>query len=203
MPEIPYIVQCANCGECCRTPGLFLPEQMEAFAAHFGIGLREVFDRYLIAQLWMPSDIFRSPSDCVTPVLVLAPVKADGAGKRAPQRCCDQSYMQMGDLHCIFRDNEGKKCTIYSVRPFECSLSACSYMTKDSPMSLGRRYYYHKWKDWQDPVLSIFPEIRPLYEKLEQSAREMRESFEMRNQAMYEDIATALNGYPHEVPICI
>ncbi len=182
---------------------MFIPEQIEVLAAHFRITEKELFERYLIAQLWAPSDKFASPTDCVTPVFILSPVKADDEGKRMPQRFYDSSYDQVRNLRCIFRENAKKICGIHDLKPFECSLTACPYMTKDNSMFLGKSFYYHKWKDAQETVMAIFPEIRHLYQKLEQSAEEMRKSFEMRNHAMNEEIAIILNGYAHEVPICL
>ncbi|MHC9544565.1 MAG: YkgJ family cysteine cluster protein [Vulcanimicrobiota bacterium] len=203
MHSIPYVDQCTNCGECCKTPGIFLPEQIEVLAAHFSMTEKELCERYLIVQLCTLSDHFVSPADCVPPVFILSPVKADIEGKRLPQRFYDSSYSQIRDLHCIFRDNTLKRCSIQDIKPFECSLTACSYMTKDNPIFLGKRFYHHKWKDAQETVTAIFPELEPLYQKLKQSAEDMKNSFEMRNKAMHEEIATIFNGYPHEVPICI
>jgi hypothetical protein len=198
-----FFDQCTHCGECCTIPGMFLPEQIDVLAAHLAITRKALFTHYLIAHLWAPTDNYASPDDCVAPVFILSPVRATEEGKRLPQKIFDINYGKATQLHCIFRDRLHNRCGIYQNRPFECALTLCSKMTKDKPLYIGKNYYYHKWKNAQEIPLSMFPQIRPAYEKLQRSVEGMRNSFQFRNIVMNGEIASFLNGYPHEVPICL
>jgi len=195
--------KCTHCGECCKIPGILLPGQIDVLGGQLGLVRKELFDRYLIAQLCAASDSYASPDDCLAPVFVVTPVRVGKNGNRLPQRIHDIAYGQARHLHCIFRDRVNNRCSIYQIRPLECAVTLCSHMTGDKPLFLERRFYYNKWKDNQEIVFSALPELRPLYEKLERSVAAMRDSFQLRNIVMNGEIATLFNGYPHDVPICI
>jgi hypothetical protein len=175
---------------------MFLPEQIDVLARHLNLTRKELFAGYLIAEMCAPTDCYTLPTDCVTPVFVLSPVKAQGGGKRLTQRLFDIPYIQITDHHCIFRDRQNNRCSIHEIKPFECAVMLCCRMTKDKPMYLGKSYYYHKWKDAQEIPLSLFPELRPLYKKLETSLRWLKKSFEEKNQIIQE-IITSVNVQSH------
>jgi Fe-S-cluster containining protein len=198
-----YVEECTHCGDCCETPGMLLPEQIDVLARHFNMTGKELFDHYLIIQMWAPTHGFGRPDDCVAPVFVVSPVRAKRDGNRFPQMIYDLSYSKIHNLHCIFRDMNKNRCSIHEIKPFECTLTACPRMTKDRSIYLGKSFYYHKWKDSQALVFSVYPELRPMYKKLKKNMSILRKSFELRNRVMNEEIATIFNGNPREVPICI
>jgi hypothetical protein len=198
-----HLEPCTRCGNCCSIPGIFLPEQIAPLAAHFNLRPRELFEHYLIVQMRALADTFFCPSNCAPPVFVLSPVKVDMAEKRLPQRMADRVYDQKRLLYCTFFDQKSNACVIQKLKPFECCLTACSKMTKAQSLYLEASFYYHKWKDCQELIFSILPELRPLYKKLEKSSQRMRESFERRNRIIRDEIAPLFDGHPHDVPICI
>ncbi len=190
-----YFDDCQNCGGCCTVPGMFLPEQIDVLAAHFGISLSELFSRYLIAEMCAPRDYYAASQDFVAPVFVLSPVKAEPDGKRLPQRLFDVAYINKKNHQCIFRDTQKNRCSIHKVKPFECAVMLCPAMTKDNPVYLGKAYYYHKWKNHQEMVFSVFPDMKPAYMNLKNSVYRMKKSFDQRNRTISE-VATTLNARP-------
>lgn len=183
-----YFDPCINCGDCCKVPGVFLPQQIEALAAHFGMGNKELFNRYLVAELY-------APDEHSTPVFMLSPVKARIDGSRLPQRVFDPAYLQVRYLHCIFRDGVARTCTIDAVKPFECAAMLCQKMTGDNPFYVDKAYFYRKWKHAQDLVFDIFPDLRAVWERLEGAMQGIRASTEERNHLVnYEVTAAFQNG---------
>ena len=193
---------CIECGDCCRIPGMFLPGQIKELARHLSMEPEELFSTYLIAYLWAPADRLKTPSECVTPVFVLAPVKADLSGKRLPQKMYETSYDAYPNNYCIFRDRLRGRCTIDGKKPFECTIRACPRRTRDGAIFLGKSFYYHKWKDSRELLFSICEELKPVYKKLEKCTQKIRKSLEQRNQIMDEEIANLFNERFHQVPIC-
>jgi len=190
-----YFDDCQNCGGCCTVPGMFLPEQIDVLAAHLGISGSELFSRYLIAEMCAPRDCYTASQDFVAPIFVLSPVKVDSAGKRLPDRLFNNEYIYRNNHHCIFRDMQKHRCSIHKFKPFECAVMLCPVMTRDNPVYLGKTYYYHKWKDQQELIFSLIPELKPAHMKLKNSIYRMKKSFDQRNRTISE-IAAALNTSP-------
>jgi len=184
-----YFQPCINCGECCKVPGVFIPEQIDILAKHFNLSRRQLFDRCLIAE-------FCAPNDSCTPVFVLSPVKVDASGNRLPQKMFDTAYINIRDLNCIFRDIKANRCSIHDYKPFACSLLLCPKMTKDKSISLEKSFYYHKWKETQEIVFSMFPGLDSIYAKLNESVTGMGKSLDLRNNIINNDIAILFNGHP-------
>ncbi len=182
-----YFSQCLNCGECCRIPGVFLPEQIPILANHLGLSVNSLFDQYLIAELC-------APDDWHVPVFALSPVKAKPDGSRLSQRVFDSAYAEVRNLRCIFRDSG--KCRIHEYKPFACALLLCPRMTSDESLSLGKSYYYHRWKDKQDVMFSMFPALEPIYERLKESVAGLNKSLQIRNTIINCGIGTLFNGSP-------
>lgn len=182
-----YFDPCTNCGECCKIPGVFLPQQIEALAAHFGLDRKELFNRYLVAELY-------APDEHSTPVFMIYPVKVRLDGKRLPQRVFDPAYYQVRYLHCIFRDNLAKACTIDALKPFECAAMLCQKMTGDKPFYVEKAYFYRKWKGAQDLVFDIFPDLRAVWERLEGAMQDLRRSTQERNRIMNYELAAGFRS---------
>ena len=100
---------CSACRQAClNSPGWFLPDQLESLADHLGVPLREVFRRYLaVGTTLMPDGRLRHG---VMPHK-LRDHKRPGSVWRL------EELAEPG--RCIFYDRG--HCTIYPVRPFECS----------------------------------------------------------------------------------
>jgi Fe-S-cluster containining protein len=188
-----YFDDCQNCGGCCTVPGMFLPEQIDILAEHFSMSRAELFSRYLIAEMCAPKDSYGAPGDFTAPVFVLSPVKVGPDGKRSPLRLFNNEYIYSKNTHCIFRETKKHRCSIHRVKPFECAVMLCPAITRDNPVYLGKAYYYHKWKDQQEIIFSVFPELRSHFMKLKNSLYRMKKSFDERNRTMQE-IAAALNS---------
>lgn len=184
-----YFEKCLNCGECCKIPGVLLPEQIDILANHFNFSRRQLFDRYLIAELCAPNDSF-------VPAFVLSPVKVDVHGNRLPNRIFDDEYVKIRHLNCIFRNNEAKVCSIHSIKPFACALLICAKMTKDKSIELNKTHYYYKWINSQDIVFSMFPELVVIYQRLIETISQMPKLIDIRNKIINVDIATVFNGHP-------
>jgi Fe-S-cluster containining protein len=184
-----YFNPCTNCGECCKIPGQFLPSQIVTLAEHLKMDIDQLFNRYLIAELC-------APDDTTSPVFVLSPVKVDEGGNRFPVRFMDMDYTTILDKYCIFRDNERGTCVINKVKPFACGLLLCPKMTLDKSLSLDKSYYFHKWKDRQDIIFSIFPELRDISERLRSSVNWMAKTRKLRNNIICTEIARVMNGIP-------
>lgn len=182
-----YFNPCINCGECCKTPGVFLPEQIYTLSEHLKLDIESLFQTYLIAEIC-------SPNDKTTPVFVLSPVKVDEKGNRYPFHFMDTNYINAQDKLCIFRDTQNKVCKIHKNKPFACALLICQKMTMDKSLSLEKSFYFHKWKDNQDIILSIHPELKDVCEKLEHSVKSIDDSYKTRNDIINKEISTILNG---------
>lgn len=182
-----YFRPCSNCGDCCKIPGLFLPQQVEGLAEHFGISARELFDRHLIAELGHAGD--NKPV-----VLVLSPVKMDRAGTRLPHRIIDAEYSSIRDHYCIFYDTRERKCTIHAMKPFDCDTMLCAKMTGSKPFSLDKGYFYHQWVQRQDLVHSMFPGLGRLHASLIEGAHRVQEAIELRNRTINEEVAQIVCG---------
>jgi Fe-S-cluster containining protein len=191
-----YFDECDNCGECCKIPGVLLPEQIDVLANHFNLDRKELFERYLIAELC-------APNEAVPPAFVLSPIKVGPNGDRFPGKIFDNNYVNIRDFYCVFRDNEAGICSIHDIRPFGCALLICSKMTKAKPIELNKTFYFHKWIQTQDIVFSIYPELKVIYEELVKTVsllptleEEKAKILGARNKIINEDIATIFNGHP-------
>ena len=185
---------CVHCGECCRVPGILLPDQVEVLADFLDIDRQGLFHRYLIAELC-------TPADELPPAFVLAPVKAEEDGRRLPHRLLDFDYRMTGHLWCIFRDPGKRRCTVHPVKPFGCSTLICSRTTQGQPIAYDKTHYYWQWIHAQDMIFSILPELEPLWVRVEQVVRRFRktprlrrEMLAERNRLLKNDVARILNG---------
>lgn len=186
-----YFNPCINCGECCKIPGVFLPEQISTISAHMKIDTEELFKKFLIAEIC-------SLNDTMTPVFVLSPVKVDEKGERYPLHFMDTNYINVRDKFCIFRDNQNKMCTIHENKPFACALLICEKMTADKSLSLEKSFYFHKWKNQQDIIYSVFPELKDVCDRLEHSVKSIADSYKSRNDIINKEISMIINGRPIE-----
>jgi len=191
-----YFEKCDHCGECCKIPGVFLPEQIDALAIHLHLDHSELFRHYLIVELC-------SPSDNLAPVFVVSPVKANN-GLRLPNLFFDNAYVNIRHLPCIFRNNETKSCIIQKLKPFACRLLICEKMTRANSISLNKTYYYHKWRDSQILFL-IFPELKSIYNELVSTIsflpryeEKRTKIINKRNQLINVEISNILNGHSIE-----
>lgn len=100
---------CQTCRSAClNSPGWFLPGEVGRLAAHFGIGLVELFTRYLaVGTTHMPGGELRYG---------VMPHKYRDLKK--PGAIWSLSELAVPG-RCIFYDRG--RCTIHPVRPFECS----------------------------------------------------------------------------------
>ena len=154
-----YFNDCERCGQCCKLPGIFLPEQVEALREQLDLGMETLFRRYLIAELFTPG--------CdLPPVFMLSPVKVDEAGKRLPKLFADGEYHRIRHRHCIFWHGAKAACRIYGNKPFGCSVLLCAKMTDSDPLLLRKSYYYQKWLDYQEILFRIFPHMEACMEEL-------------------------------------
>jgi len=141
-----------NCGQCCKIPGIFLPEQLDHLKDSLHLDMEELFRGYLIAELF-------TPSEDLDPIFILSPVKADESGERIPVFFADGNYHHIRHLHCIFWNNDKRECAIYDKKPFGCSVLLCDKMTETEPILIRKQYYYHKWLDYQNILFGIFPHL--------------------------------------------
>ena len=185
---------CSNCGECCRIPGIFLPREVDPLGSYLGLDRKELFRRYLIAELFAPNAA--SP-----PVFVISPVKTRSSGERCDHFLSDHAYAHDLKQQCIFRDPQARSCTIYGVKPFGCSMLMCGKMTKAGPLLLRKTYYYHQWSRSQHILFSVFPALEEVYQRLLNAVMERtgdkgeRTAALMRgNEIIGVEIAGILNG---------
>jgi Fe-S-cluster containining protein len=189
-----YFEACNNCGECCRIPGIFLPREVDPLGSYLRLDRRELFRRYLIAELFTPN--VTSP-----PVFVISPVKTRSSSKRCDHFLSDHAYARDLQQQCIFRDPRARACTIHSVKPFSCSMLICRKMTKAGPLLLNKTYYYHQWAPSQDILFSIFPELEEVYRRLLAAVMELSsdnaeriEALMRGNEIIRVEITGILNG---------
>jgi Fe-S-cluster containining protein len=154
-----YFEPCDNCGACCKTPGIFLPDQIDLLVRHLRMDREEFFRRYLIAELF-------TPHVESVPAFVLAPVKTDSEGNRTGSYLSDAQYARAADKNCIFRDNAAALCGVHEYKPFGCSLLICGKMTRAKPITLNKTYYYHRWINSQEILFTVFPQLVRLYQEL-------------------------------------
>ncbi len=191
-----YFEPCDNCGICCKTPGIFLPEEIGPLAGHFGMDPEELFRTYLIAELFTPNVEW-------VPAFVLSPVLLDIKGNRTSDYLSDSSYARNRDKSCIFRNNEAAACMVHEHKPFGCSLLICGKMTRAKPLILNKTYYYHRWVNSQDILFSVFPRLKALYRDLlnlisclPDGGLARRMSLTRSNSLICNEIANVLNGRP-------
>lgn len=160
---------------------MFLPGQIEPLAAHLGLDAVELLRRYLIIEPY-------APDEESTPVFMLQPVKARPDGTRLPQRSFDPAYLQTRYLHCIFHDAQARRCSIEPVKPFECAALLCQRITGANALFLDKSYFYHQWKKAQDVIFALLPEMRPIWERLDEATRAQRRSAEERRRILSVDL---------------
>ncbi len=192
-----YFEDCQNCGECCKIPGIFLPEQVDLLGEHLNLNREQLFRKYFIAELFAPN--IQS-----VPVFVISPVTADGSGERFPNLLSDREFENINHLHCIFRDNGTMSCRIHEFKPFGCHLLICGKMTKAKPITLNKTYYYHKWLDSQKILFSIFPDLESAYHKLlsilsglPKTEEERGMALDKGNEVINVEMANIMNGHPN------
>jgi len=184
-----YFEKCDNCGECCKIPGVLLPEQLTLIAEHLEISTQELFEKHLITELC-------SPDDYITPVFALSPVKVNANGERHPFHLMDSEYINIKNLHCIFFDKENSKCKIHKVKPFGCDLLICSKMTNDKEINLEKSYYFHKWQSHQNILYDFYPDLEQTANDLNNVVSSIQNSFAKRNEIINIRISTIMNGSP-------
>jgi Fe-S-cluster containining protein len=166
-----YFAACTNCGDCCRIPGIFLPDEIDRLATDLRLDRIQLFRKYLIAELF-------TPNAGSAPVFVLSPVKAQASGERCESFLSDRAYAHIRHLHCIFREDHA--CSVYDAKPFGCSLLICGKMTKAKPLLLNKTYYYHQWAGSQEILFSLFPGLENAYQGLLDVLRDLPLSGEKR-----------------------
>lgn len=179
-----YFKPCTNCGECCRIPGVLLPDQVDPLAEHLGLSRRDLFDRFLVAELY-------APDDATTPVFMLSPVKARPDGTRLPQRIFDDGYVRTGYHHCIFRDAALPGCGINAVKPLECAMLLCQKMTGANPFFLDKKYFHQRWLGAQDIVFDMVPEARAAWAHLDAAAEASRQGRREQERLMRYEMSAA------------
>lgn len=158
-----YFGDCLNCGDCCHLPGDLLPEQIDILANHFKLDRKQLFEKYLIIQIF-------APNEGVPPAFLVSPVKADRNGNRVPKKMVDQEYMNIRHLDCIFRDHVSKGCSVHEIKPFACDFLVCAKATRANPVVLDKTFFYHHWLNSVEVVFSVYPELQALYEQLKETA---------------------------------
>jgi Fe-S-cluster containining protein len=149
MPEC----SCDICKSACsHKPGWFLPEQIKPLADHLNLTEQELFDKYLLVDYItvIDHDLPKDLED-LDEIFVLSPgIKSHRTGSNFP-------VDPRGE--CIwFKDG---KCSIHSVKPFECS----EYDHDTSKKENQKRHEYdipYKWLDHQDYITSLLgqePEV--------------------------------------------
>jgi Fe-S-cluster containining protein len=175
-----YIDDCSLCGECCSIPGILLPEQITILTEHFKLNPRQLLDKYLIAELCAPKD---SP----LPVFLLSPVKVDDKGERFSNKIIDHDYHAIRDKKCIFLDSSNR-CSIHDIKPFGCSMLLCKKMTHGNSICFDKQFYYHRWKDHQQIIFSIFPELETPLIEIQRSILDISEQVKIHNKKMYDNL---------------
>jgi len=154
-----YFADCANCGDCCHAPGDLLPQQIDVLATHMGLDRVQVFRKYLIVQIF-------ADKERDIPAFLAAPVKVTPDGKRLPHKMVDQNYMNVRHLNCIFRDQVSQNCSIHHIKPFACKFLICSKCTRANPILLNKAFFYHHWIKAQDIIMSVYPEVAEVYQRI-------------------------------------
>jgi Fe-S-cluster containining protein len=121
---------CPDCRRACQnSPGWFLPEQLEPLAGHLGLDLAEAFRHYLaVSTTAMPDGTLRHGvmphkfQDFKKPGSVWSLVELAQPGR------------------CIFYDRG--RCTIYPLRPYECSRMLHSQMEQAQAL---RHWIVRRW----------------------------------------------------------
>ncbi len=178
---------CSNCGDCCKIPGLFLPNQIVPISKHLGINTEELVKKYLIFELCS------SNPDLIPPVFVPSPVKISSEGERFPGLLMDDEYINTRHFYCIFRDGISMICKIHPFKPFGCALLTCEKMTRANSLFLNKQYYYHKWKDHQNIIFEIFPDLKSVHEELVSVLKAKSDNNQKRNDLINNEISLILN----------
>jgi len=161
-----YFEPCTNCGDCCHMPGDLLPEQVDILANHLRMNRKELFDRYLVVQLF-------APNDTMPPAFLVSAAKVDQKGVRMAQKMVDQEYVDTHHLDCIFRDKAAKGCSVHQIKPFGCAFLICAKTTKANPVLLNKAFFYHRWIDSQDIIFSVYPALEPIHKQLTEVAAKL------------------------------
>lgn len=151
------ITEC-NCQECvsyCRKrPGWFRPQEIAPLAESLGLNVKETFEKYLILDWFGEDKIYLlSPVKDFDKLLFSEdPLKRELASlylesNKLLDRDCDRagSYASFAyafvHAPCIFL--RGNRCSIYSVRPFECKVTW--HKNNDSIFNI-RKLIAEEWK---------------------------------------------------------
>lgn len=108
--EMPYekspSCSCEECVSSCRhRPGWFLPGEAEKVAKYLKISMKELYEKYLVMDYFGQREID-----------VLSPGSLEEHGHKA-----SIGFAFRGS-QCIFLNSQDR-CSIYSVRPFECAVA--------------------------------------------------------------------------------
>lgn len=148
---------CEKCISYCKQrPGWFRPKEIPRLAEFLKMSIKEVFQKYLIADYWIGDDKnihLLSPVKDLEKVeepLLKETISFQKEHNKLMGRDCDRagSYASWGYafLHapCIFLEND--RCRIYRVRPFEC---AVSWHKNDSSVRGIRELIAMEWKRYK------------------------------------------------------
>jgi Fe-S-cluster containining protein len=174
-----YFAECTNCGDCCHTPGDLLPEQVDILANHFRLDRRQLFDKYMVLQIF-------APDPGAPPAFLVSPVKSDRNGKRLPQKIVDRAYLDIKHLDCIFRDQASNSCSVHDVKPFACGFLVCAKATRANPILLNNLFFYHRWIDSLDIIFSVYPGLQLLHKQLTEIALRFSRLEKQKTQAIEE-----------------
>jgi len=137
---------CDTCKSACsHKPGWFLPEQIKPLAEHLNLTEKELFDKYLLVDYIkvIDHDLPKELEDS-DEIFVLSPgIKNHSTGTNFPSD-------PRGE--CIWF--EDGKCSIHSVKPFECA----AYDHTSSEEESQKRHEYdipYKWVFHQDYITSL------------------------------------------------
>lgn len=152
------IIEC-SCQECIsyckKRPGWFRPEEIAPLAESLGLIIEETFQKYLIIDYWCTDDsiYLLSPAKDLDKLLFSKdPLKRELASlylesNKILHRDCDRagSYASFAyafvHAPCIFLRDD--RCSIYSVRPFECKVTW--HKNSDSIFNI-RKLIAEEWK---------------------------------------------------------
>ncbi len=69
-------------------------------------------------------------------------------------------------------------------------------MTKANQITLDKTFYFHKWKDSQDLIFKMVPELEPVYNEMVAAISMIDKSYDKRNNIINVEVAKIFNGQP-------
>jgi len=146
-------------------PGNLLPGDVEVMSKRLGLGIPELFERFLVVKIFW-GDKKKNPS------FGFSPVVADLKGQRYQSNIITPSYLsacKSGDFACVFIEYSDKediyKCGIHDFKPNGCFNLRCRKMTEGDNIRKTSSYYGESWRKNYEVFDILFPKLNKTMRK--------------------------------------